>query len=149
MPHCSLSCVRRWGYIIMDHCCKDLGIRLVPGRHCPRQVDVSGAWKVASQSSSTVSTAKGIVSHRPFVLSKENFLTRVGHHYSCFSCEPRVCIHSHHWTCSQQIWRPLLATHCLKFFSNNNIQGFVIYSKQCNFSSTFYIHSNGQLLCSH
>jgi len=53
MPHCSLSCVRRWGYIIMDHCCKDLGIQLVPGQHCPRQADISRGWKVASQSSST------------------------------------------------------------------------------------------------
>lgn len=53
VPHCSLSCVRRWGFLIMDYCCKDLGIQLVPGQHCPRQADTSRAWKVASQSSST------------------------------------------------------------------------------------------------
>ena len=74
MPHCSLSCVRRWGFIIMDHCCKDLGIQLVPGQHCPRQADTLRVLKVACQSSSTVSTAKGIGPHRPFVCSfKKNF----------------------------------------------------------------------------
>jgi hypothetical protein len=133
MPYCSLSCVRRWGFIIMDHCCKDLGIPLVPGQHCPRQADTSRVWKVEKQTSSTVSTAKGIFYHRPFVCSfKRKFSDRVDHHYSCYSCECRVCTQSHQWTCSQQ-WRFLLATRCLKFFSSNNIQNFVIQSKNVTF----------------
>jgi len=79
MPHCSLSCVRRWGFIIMDHCCKDLGIQLVPGQHCPRQADTSYVWKEPSQSSSTVSTAEGIVSHKLFVCSfKRKFSDKDG-----------------------------------------------------------------------
>lgn len=52
-PHCSLSSVRRWGFLIMDHCCKDLGIQLVPGQHCSRQADTSHVSKEACQSSST------------------------------------------------------------------------------------------------
>lgn len=60
----------------MDHCCKDLGIQLVPGQHCPRQADTLRVLKVSSQSSSTVSTAEGIGPHRPFVYSfKKKFLT--------------------------------------------------------------------------
>ena len=78
MPHCSLSCVRRWGFLIMDHCCKDLGIQLVPGQHCPRQADTSCVWRVANQSSSTVSTAKGVVSHKPFVCSLKKKISNKG-----------------------------------------------------------------------
>ncbi|XP_047115467.1 protein maelstrom homolog [Schistocerca piceifrons] len=33
--YCSLSLVRRWSFIISDHCCKDLGIELAPGQHIP------------------------------------------------------------------------------------------------------------------
>jgi hypothetical protein len=72
MPYCSLSCVRRWGFLILDHCCKDLGIELVPGQHCPRQADTSRYKKVASQPSSVVSTVNGIVSQ--FILPKGKIL---------------------------------------------------------------------------
>lgn len=33
--YCSLSLVRRWSFIVSDHCCKDLGIELSPGQHIP------------------------------------------------------------------------------------------------------------------
>nr|CAD7200363.1 unnamed protein product [Timema douglasi]CAD7410257.1 unnamed protein product [Timema poppensis] len=33
--YCSLSLVRRWGFLIADHCCKFLSIPLKDGFHCP------------------------------------------------------------------------------------------------------------------
>nr|CAD7439365.1 unnamed protein product [Timema bartmani] len=33
--YCSLSLVRRWGFLIADHCCKFLNIPLKDGFHCP------------------------------------------------------------------------------------------------------------------
>lgn len=33
--YCSLSQVRRWSYTVCDHCCVDLGISLIPGKHIP------------------------------------------------------------------------------------------------------------------
>lgn len=38
---CSLSVVKRWAYIICDHCCQYLGIPLILGKHCPIDADVS------------------------------------------------------------------------------------------------------------
>ncbi|KAJ9575906.1 hypothetical protein L9F63_007218 [Diploptera punctata] len=52
LPYCSLSCVKRWSYLIMDHCCMDLGIDLKPGQHCPMQADVSHHRKLASRPTS-------------------------------------------------------------------------------------------------
>lgn len=52
VQYCSLSFVRRWGFIILDHCCKDLGIELMPGQHCPRHADTSRYKRAASQCSS-------------------------------------------------------------------------------------------------
>ncbi|XP_069677770.1 protein maelstrom homolog [Periplaneta americana] len=52
LPYCSLSCVRRWAFLILDHCCKDLGIDLVPGSHCPKQADTSRYQKLSSRPSS-------------------------------------------------------------------------------------------------
>ncbi|XP_021938741.1 protein maelstrom homolog isoform X2 [Zootermopsis nevadensis] len=57
LPFCSLSCVRRWGFLIMDHCCKDLGIQLVAGKHCPKEADTSRYLKLAYQASSTAGDA--------------------------------------------------------------------------------------------
>jgi len=45
--HCSLSIVTRWVYTICDHCCKHVRVPLIPGRHCPKDTDVSGDFKVA------------------------------------------------------------------------------------------------------
>lgn len=63
MPYCSLSCVRRWAFIVLDHCCKDLDIELIPGQHCPRHADTSCYKKAVSQPSSVVGIANGTVSH--------------------------------------------------------------------------------------
>lgn len=49
IPYCSLSCVKRWSFLIMDHCCLDLGIELIPGQHCPRQADTSRYQKLVSR----------------------------------------------------------------------------------------------------
>jgi hypothetical protein len=72
VPYCSLSCVRRWAFVILDHCCKDLDIELIPGQHCPRHADTSRYKKVASQPFSVVGIANGTLSH--FSLPKEKFL---------------------------------------------------------------------------
>lgn len=34
--HCSLSCVRRWSFLILKHCCQALDIGMIPGKHCPK-----------------------------------------------------------------------------------------------------------------
>jgi protein maelstrom len=34
MPHCSLSCVQRWSFLIMKECCGPLNINMIPGMHC-------------------------------------------------------------------------------------------------------------------
>lgn len=39
--YCSLSIVTRWVYTICDHCCKHLGIKLILGRHVPKDTDLS------------------------------------------------------------------------------------------------------------
>ncbi|PSN52729.1 hypothetical protein C0J52_06145 [Blattella germanica] len=39
LPYCSLLHVKSWIFLIMKSCCKDLGIDLKPGLHCP--VDVN------------------------------------------------------------------------------------------------------------
>lgn len=33
--YCSLSIVKRWVYIMCDHCCQSLNIPLILGKHCP------------------------------------------------------------------------------------------------------------------
>ncbi|XP_071441166.1 protein maelstrom homolog [Hetaerina americana] len=33
--YCSQSRVKRWGFHIADHCCRDLNVTLLPGRHLP------------------------------------------------------------------------------------------------------------------
>ncbi|GLH10588.1 Protein maelstrom homolog [Gryllus bimaculatus] len=38
--YCSRSIVTRWGYLICDHCCPDLRIPLVHGRHVPNNAAV-------------------------------------------------------------------------------------------------------------
>ncbi|RZF40661.1 hypothetical protein LSTR_LSTR012762 [Laodelphax striatellus] len=42
-PFCSKSIVQRYVYMICDHVCKDLGIRMRPGFHCPRNADLHGS----------------------------------------------------------------------------------------------------------
>ena len=37
---CSLSTVQRWCYLISDYCCRDVGVKLVRGRHCPTTADI-------------------------------------------------------------------------------------------------------------
>lgn len=39
--YCSLSLVKRWCFIVADHCCQLLGIDLVPGHHCPQMADTN------------------------------------------------------------------------------------------------------------
>nr|XP_014290039.1 protein maelstrom homolog isoform X1 [Halyomorpha halys] len=39
--YCSLSVVTRWVFTICDHCCKHLGIKLILGRHVPKDTDLS------------------------------------------------------------------------------------------------------------
>jgi hypothetical protein len=34
-PHCSLSCVQRWSFLVLRECCRVLRIRMIPGNHCP------------------------------------------------------------------------------------------------------------------
>lgn len=33
--HCALSYVRRWFYLIADHVCENIGVKLIPGKHLP------------------------------------------------------------------------------------------------------------------
>ncbi|XP_069689384.1 protein maelstrom homolog [Periplaneta americana] len=36
LPYCSLSCARRWIFVILKHCCKNLEIKMLPDRHYAR-----------------------------------------------------------------------------------------------------------------
>ncbi|PNF15261.1 hypothetical protein B7P43_G01039 [Cryptotermes secundus] len=71
VQHCSLSYVRRWGFIILDHCCKDLGIELIPGEHCPRHADTARYKRVTSRPSSV---ATDVSSPSPNLVKKPDFV---------------------------------------------------------------------------
>lgn len=49
---CSLSKVKRWGFVISDYCVHDLRIKFIPGQHVPRNcdvdIDVPGAVKTTN-----------------------------------------------------------------------------------------------------
>ncbi|PSN48553.1 hypothetical protein C0J52_05910 [Blattella germanica] len=75
-PHCSLSCVKRWAYLIMDYCCKDLDIKLVAGSHCPEHADTNRQFLPSSENSKDHGT-------RPAKLQLE---TGVKHALSSVAC---------------------------------------------------------------
>ncbi|XP_067011468.1 protein maelstrom homolog [Anabrus simplex] len=39
--YCSLSIVKRWCFLISDHCCQDVGVALIPGSHVPLFCDIA------------------------------------------------------------------------------------------------------------
>nr|CAD7261465.1 unnamed protein product [Timema shepardi] len=57
--YCSLSLVRRWGFLIADHCCKFLSIPLKDGFHCPvRSVKTHSLESRPSSVNNLVSSGK-------------------------------------------------------------------------------------------
>uniref|UniRef100_A0A182PRJ3 HMG box domain-containing protein n=1 Tax=Anopheles epiroticus TaxID=199890 RepID=A0A182PRJ3_9DIPT len=39
--NCSLSRCTRWGYMISDNCCQDMGIEPIPGKHVPMNANIN------------------------------------------------------------------------------------------------------------
>lgn len=50
--YCSLSRVQRWSFVIMKHCCRNLAIDMIPGRHYPLSKDLVNKEKTVTTCSS-------------------------------------------------------------------------------------------------
>lgn len=46
---CSLSCVHRWSFLIMERCCRALDIAMIPGKHRPLSCHTVGDTRSVSQ----------------------------------------------------------------------------------------------------
>lgn len=44
--HCSLTAVKRYAFVISDYCCKHFGLRLLPNRHVPAELDDTDKYEI-------------------------------------------------------------------------------------------------------
>lgn len=60
--HCALSRVRRWTFLLADHFCERLGVKLVPGTHLPINADLPKSLSSLDSGSTCGSDSESIVS---------------------------------------------------------------------------------------
>ncbi|CAH1391475.1 unnamed protein product [Nezara viridula] len=66
--YCSLSIVTRWVFTICDHCCKHLGVKLILGRHVPKDTDLSESARFIDDKQSSNKLDHGASCSKPLTI---------------------------------------------------------------------------------
>lgn len=81
IQYCSMSVIKRWGYLICDYCCMGLGVECIPGVHCTKDIDNSNLASVNSALGDFTLNSSRNVSLSMTGVSEEHRLERSGRTY--------------------------------------------------------------------